>query len=73
MTNKCTFDRVDRLFKDLCRNSKPFGGEEIIISGDFRQTLPILCHGGRAQVVETSVKICKIWQQFHCLKLYKRI
>ena len=73
MTNKYAFDTVDRLFKDLCRNSKPFGGEEIIVSGNFRQTLPILCHGGRAQVVESSVKSCKIWQQFHCLKLYRRI
>ena len=46
MTNKYAFDTVDRLFKDLCRNSKPFDGKEIIVSGDFRQTLPILCHGG---------------------------
>ena len=42
MTRKYTFDTVDRLFKDLCRNSKRFGGKEIIISGDFRQTLPIV-------------------------------
>ena len=46
MTNKYAFDTVDRLFKDLCRNSKLFGGKEIIVSGDFKQTLPILCHGG---------------------------
>ena len=77
MTNKYAFDTVDRLFKDLCRNSKPFGGKEIIVSGDFKQTLPILCHGGRAQIVfrnhqESSVKSCKIWQQFHYLKLYRR-
>ena len=73
MTNKYTFDTVDRLFKDLCWNSKPFGGKEIIVPGDFRQTLPILCHGGRAQIVESSVKSCKISQQFHYSKLYRRI
>ena len=50
MTNKYAFDTVDRLFKDLCQNSKPFGGiKVIIVSGDFRQTLPIVR------------KICKIW------------
>ena len=51
-------------FPTVCPYSKRFGGKEIIVSGDFRQTLPILCHGGRAQVVESSVKSCKIWQQF---------
>ena len=32
MTNKYTFDTVNRLFKDLCRNSKSFGSKEIIVS-----------------------------------------
>ena len=41
VTYKYAFDTVDRLFTDLCRNSKPFDGKEIIVSGDFRQTLPI--------------------------------
>ena len=36
MSNKYAFDTVDRLFKGLCRNNKPFGGKDIIVSGDFR-------------------------------------
>ena len=73
MTDKYAFDTVDRSLKDLCRNSKSFDGEEIIISGDFRQTLLILCHGGRVQIVKSFIKSCKMWQQFHYLKLYRRI
>ena len=42
MTNKYAFDTIDRLFKDLCRNSKPLDGKEINVSGDFRQTLSIV-------------------------------
>ena len=42
MTNKYAFDTVDRLFKDLCQNSKTFDGKVIIVSGDFRQTLSIM-------------------------------
>ena len=42
ITKKNAFDTVDRLFKDLYQNSKSFGGKEIIVSGDFRQTLPIV-------------------------------
>ena len=60
MTNKYAFDTVDRLFIDLYRNSKPFDGTEIIVSGDFRQTLTILCYSVRAQIIESSVKSCKI-------------
>ena len=73
MTNKYAFDTVNRLFKDLCQNSKPFGGKVIIVSGDFRQTLPIVRYGSRAQIVEASVKSCKIWQHFHYLKLQKNM
>ena len=51
MTNKYAFDTVDRLFKDLCQNSKPFGGKVIFVSVDFRQKLPIVYHGSRAQIV----------------------
>ena len=61
MTNKYAFDTVDWLVKYLCQNSKPFGGKVIIVSGDFRQTLPIVYYGSRAQIVESSVKTCKIW------------
>ena len=60
MTNKYVFDTVHRLLKDLCRNSKPVDGKEIIVSGVLRQTLLILCHGSRASIVESSVKSCKI-------------
>ena len=60
MTNKYAFDTVDRLFKDLYQNNKSFGGKVIIVSGDFRQTLRIVHHGNRAQIVESSVKTCKI-------------
>ena len=73
MTNKYAFDTVNRLFQDLCRNSKPFDGKEITVPGYSRQTLPIMCHAGRAQIVESSVKSCKIWQKFHYLNLYRRI
>ena len=73
MANKYAFDTVDRLFKDLCQNTKPFGGKVIIVSEDFRQTLTIVRHGSRAQVVESSVISCKIWLHFHYSKLHKNM
>ena len=61
MTYKYAFNTVDKFFKDLCQNKKPFGGKVIIVSGDFRQTLPIVHHGNQAQIVKSSAKTCKIW------------
>ena len=56
MTNKYVFDTLNRLFKDLCQNSKPFVDKVIIVFGDFRQTLPIVHHDNRAHILESSVK-----------------
>ena len=42
MTSKLAFEAVDNLLRDVCNNEEPFGGKIIIISGDFRQTLPIV-------------------------------
>lgn len=47
MASKYAFESVDRLFKDLFNNAQPFGNMIVILSGDFRQTLPIVKHGNR--------------------------
>ncbi|XP_023314561.1 ATP-dependent DNA helicase pfh1-like [Trichogramma pretiosum] len=41
MVSKHAFEAVDRLMKDICNSDKIFGGKIVILSGDFRQTLPI--------------------------------
>jgi ATP-dependent DNA helicase PIF1 len=33
----------------------PFGGKTIVFGGDFRQVLPVVCKGSRAQVVASSL------------------
>ncbi|GBN87913.1 hypothetical protein AVEN_192335-1 [Araneus ventricosus] len=44
---------IDSLLRDLMDNDKSFGGEVIIIGGDFRQTLPVVPRGTRAVVIES--------------------
>ena len=41
MISKYAFEAVDRMFKDVCNKDIHFGGKVIIVSGDFRQTLPV--------------------------------
>ncbi|GBM99909.1 hypothetical protein AVEN_169222-1 [Araneus ventricosus] len=44
---------INSLLRDLMNNDKPFGGKVIIIGGDFRQTLPVVPRGTRADSNES--------------------
>jgi len=51
MQHKHVIETVNYIFKDLCDSQKPFGGITFVFGGDFKQILPVIVHGGRAQVV----------------------
>ena len=47
---------LDRSLRDLTNNpDQPFGGTVIVLAGDFRQVLPIIKNGSRAQIVGASI------------------
>jgi hypothetical protein len=46
----------------------PFGGKPVIFAGDWRQVLPVVVRGGRAQVVNACLKSSTLWEQ--CLSLF---
>jgi hypothetical protein len=60
VTFKYALEAIDRLLKDLCNNNKIFGDKIIILSGDFRQTLPVILHGNRTQIIENANTMIKI-------------
>lgn len=70
MTSKHAFEAVDRLMKELCNNEEPFSGKVVVDSGDFRQTLPIVRHGNRVQIIENCVKNSGMWCKFRKMELY---
>jgi hypothetical protein len=41
MMSKVDLERIDRTMQFLMENKKPFGGKVVILSGDFRQILPV--------------------------------
>ncbi|GBO30410.1 hypothetical protein AVEN_149797-1 [Araneus ventricosus] len=55
---------IDSLLRDLMNNNKPFGGKVIIIGGDFRQTLPVVPRGTRADVIGSCIKSSSLWSKF---------
>jgi PIF1-like helicase/Helitron helicase-like domain at N-terminus/Helicase len=61
---------VNRLLQFLRGNKFPFGGVTFVCGGDFRQTLPIVPHGSRSQIVEACMKTSRsLWKNFKTLAL----
>ena len=56
MTPKYALEDVDRLFRDLSNTNEKFGGKIIIVLVDLRQTLPVVKHGSRTQIIEYCIK-----------------
>ena len=52
MMSKACYECVDRSFRDITGLELPFGGKVMVFVGDFRQVLPIVRRGNRAQAVD---------------------
>jgi hypothetical protein len=50
-------------------NTKPFGGKLIVLTGDFRQTLPIVPRGSRCQAVDAALNHSFLWKHFQIYRL----
>lgn len=70
MVTKYAFEALDRTLRDIMRDKvkdsmdKPFGGKTIVLGGDFRQILPVIPKGSRADIVMATVNSSRLWR--HC-------
>ncbi len=75
MAHKLCFETVDRFFRDLMRTvnpdlaNLPFGGKVFVIGGDFRQTMPVVLRGTRADIINASIKSSYLWHHVQTLSL----
>ncbi|XP_074267147.1 uncharacterized protein LOC141590454 [Silene latifolia] len=51
----------------------PFGGKVVVFGGDFRQTLPVVSKGSRADVVHASLCSSYLWSSCKVLTLTKNM
>jgi hypothetical protein len=82
MCNWRQFKVADDLFRFLCSKQPgqeqlsniPFGGKVVLLSGDFRQVLPVVPHGNRAEIVRMSLKYSPVWNEIQrrCLSVNMR-
>ena len=61
MSHKASVQALDRAMRDLSNSNCPMGGCTILFSGDFRQILPIITSGTRADQVNASLKRSYLW------------
>ena len=55
-------EAMDRTFRDRRGNEDVMGGLPTLMCGDFRQILPVLRGGTRANVVDECLKRSELWQ-----------
>nr|XP_043611794.1 uncharacterized protein LOC122583457 [Erigeron canadensis] len=73
MMHRHCFEALDKTLRNILASSsrassdKPFGGKVILFGGDFRQILPVIQRGTRAQIVNASINSSDIWR--HCTVL----
>nr|XP_017255632.1 PREDICTED: uncharacterized protein LOC108225307 [Daucus carota subsp. sativus] len=69
MQHRYAFECLDRSLRDIMKTlnpdnfNKPFGGITVLLGGDFRQILPVINMGGRADIVAACITRSRIWKE----------
>jgi hypothetical protein len=69
MAHKRSLEALDRTLKDLRDNQNIFGGTMILLSGDFRQTLPVIPRSTVADELHACLKSSTLWRHVKTLQL----
>jgi ATP-dependent DNA helicase PIF1 len=74
MTKRQNVEALDNSLRDIMgRSHLPFGGKTVVLGGDFRQVLPVVRKGSRAQIVGASLRRLYLWESVRHLKLVRNM
>ena len=74
MTRRQAVEALDKSLRDIMdRPELPFGGKTVVFGGDFRQVIPIVRKGSRAQIVDASLRRSYLWDSMRHLKLVRNM
>ena len=62
-------ETLDRSLQDIMGCNQPFGGKVMVFGGDFRQVLPVVPHGTRAQITNATLQRSYIWEKARKVRL----
>ena len=63
MSPREAVEGAHKLLSFLAGDSRPFAGKVVVFSGDFRQVLPVIPGGSRADVVAHSLRHHPFWER----------
>lgn len=69
MAHKKSVEALDRTMRDIRDKPDLFGGALILLSGDFRQTLPVIPRSTAADEINACLKSSYLWRSISTLKL----
>jgi hypothetical protein len=61
MSNKKSFEAVDKSLRDITDTDLVFGGIPVLLCGDFRQILPVIPGGTISDEINASIKFSDLW------------
>ena len=76
MLDEFLLSAMDRTLRDVMNAKElPFGGKSIVLSGDFRQCLPVIKSATRAGIIKRCISRSMLWHNFavHHLTVNLRI
>ncbi len=69
MARKEHMQAVDKGLRDICEETKPFGGKVILMAGDFRQLLSVIPGASEIELINSTIHKSKLWQYVTLLEL----
>lgn len=73
MTKRQAVEALDRTLQDIMGCTLPFGGKVMLFGGDFRQVLPVVARGTRAQITDATLLKSYIWESVRRIRLTKNM
>ncbi|XP_045791492.1 ATP-dependent DNA helicase pif1-like [Trifolium pratense] len=79
MIHKWAFEEFERTLQDIMSDidiknkTLPFGGKTVVFGGDFRQILPVIPKGTRADIVHATMNSSYLWRRCRVLCLTKNM
>ena len=74
MTKRQAIEALDNSLCDIVdRLELPFKGKTVVFGGDFRQVIPVVRRGSRAQIVGASLRMSYLWDSIRKLKLVRNM
>jgi hypothetical protein len=69
MAHKRALEAINRTLQDIRMCTTVMGGVTVMLSGDFRQTLPVIPKGTKADEIKACLKSSKLWRQVKTMRL----